>query len=127
MTMNARWRLPLFAVVVAGGPLSGLCLYSFVNGMTFQRDYWDASHFALLFYGGLLSALLASAVSVLLRRDSRGWLEPFRVAATTLLILHLAGWVFMSSVTVRTAWHAVARRAVLVGMERNLPSPHADP
>ena len=123
-TMSTRRHLGLSALVVAGVAASAVCLYWFARGMTYQRDYWNGAHFAALFYGGLLGAALATAASVLVRRESRAWLEPFRVAATTLLLLHLGGWVFMSSVTVRTAWHAVARTAVLVGMERNLPPPH---
>ena len=120
MTGERRRRIALALVVIGGSIVSGLCINSFIHGMTYQRDYWDASQFALLFYGGLTAALLGTVASVLLR-TAHVILSPFRLAAMTLLILHLGGWLFMSSVTIRTAWHSVARRAVLVGMERDLP------
>lgn len=118
-----RRQLALGLTVIAGAAVSGVCLWSFVQGMTHKRDYWDVSLFAMLFYGGLLGAAAGSGASYLLRKEAHAALAPFRLAATTLLLLHLAGWVYMSSVTVRGACHAIARRVVLVGMERNLPPP----
>lgn len=123
MTMPTRRQLALGLVVIGGAVVPALCLWRFGWGMTYRRDYWEASQFALLFYGGLLGAVAGSVASYLLRKEAHAVLAPFQLAVTTLLLLHLGGWVYMSSVTVRAAGHAIARRAVLVGMERDLPPP----
>lgn len=136
MATLRRW-LPEIAIVCTAGALA--CLWLLMRAVQLYLDRWDVSRFVLLLVGGFLLSLAAFAANLQARRDAirlgaagappKVWSAPnaTEFVSTTMLLIFTGAMLFTQVGPVRTLWHALGRRAISVGMARDLPGPPAQP